>query len=467
MGAIVGRQRKQKLRGEQSFEGGVNTGVSLFAISDNETMDETGFDFDEYPAAAVRKGRTRYGSAGSGKVRLLAPFGTAHMVRAVGGVLSYNSSGTTWTQIATGLADADWSWTNFNDKLILTNGTDNVKVWDGNTLSDLNASDAPKGKFIASSLTRVYIAHDGDQISFSAFQDETDWTSPENSGTDQFYTPNGGEITALTFFRDQVTAFKRDAMAVYYGNNYYNQQLVTVSNDIGCVSAKTVVEVGEVLIWLGENNVYAYSGGLPQPIGDRIRGYLNRINRAAESRCTAFTDGLRYYLCLCLDNAQEPNLRLVYDTRYARWRVCAQNEQYTYGVRFKNVVYAGDANGQIWKPVDGDTDDGSPIPWSLTTGPKDEGWPEAEKTYLELHLQGEFRTGTTLKTWISTTDQGENFVEVPYDPTTAADYGQNRNVLIPLDTVPMTHKARFRLSGTGRVKIERMQRYFRVQRIQR
>lgn len=466
MGAIQGHQRKQKLRGEQSFEGGVNTGVSLFALADHETMDEIGFDFDEYPAAVVRKGRSKYGTAGTGKVRLLAPFGKTHLVRAVGTALSYNSSGTTWTPISGSYTDADWSWTNFNDKLILTNGADNVKVWNGSSLSDLSA-DAPKGKYITSSIQRVYIAHDGDQISFCGFQDETDWTSAENSGTDQFYTPNGGEITALTFYGDQVTAFKRDAMAVYYGNNYYNQQLVTVSTDIGCVSAKTICEVNKILIWLGENDVYAYTGGIPEPIGQRIRGYLNRINAAAIDRCTAFTDGLRYYLCLCLDAVQEPNLRLVYDTRYGRWRVCAEDEEYTYGVRFRNVVYAGDASGQIWKPLDGDTDDGNPIPWSLTTGPKDEGWPEAEKTYLELHLQGEFRTGTTLKTWVSPYDQGENFVEVAYDPTTAADYGQNRNVLIPLDTVPMTHKARFRLSGTGRVKIEQMQRYFRVQRIQR
>lgn len=467
MGAIVGRQRKQKLRGEQSFEGGVNSGVSLFALADNETMDEIGFDFDEYPAAVVRKGRTKHGSAGDGKVRLLAPFGNAHLVRAVGNELEYNSSGSTWTAIDDGFEDADWDWTNFNDKLILTNGTDDVKVWDGSTLSDLNSSDAPKGKYITSSIQRVYIAHDGDQISFSAFQDETDWTAAENSGTDQFYTPNGGEITALTFFRDQVTAFKRDAMAVYYGNNYFNQELVTVSNDIGCVSAKTVVEVGSVLFWLGQNDVYVYAGGEPQPVGERVRGYLRRINSAAVDRCTAFTDGIRYYLCLCLDNATEPNLRLVYDPRYGRWRVPAEDEEYTYAARLNNVTYAGDASGQVWKPLDGDTDDGSAIPWSLTTGPKDEGWPEAEKTYLELHLQGEFRGGTTLKTWISQRDQGENFTEVAYDPTTQADYGLNYNVIIPLDTVDMTRKSRFRLTGTGRVKIERMQRYFRVQRIQR
>jgi len=465
MGAYYREGSNRKQRGEQTFEGGVNNGVSLFALPDSDSSEELGFDFDDYPAATVRKGRTTFGSSGGAVTRLLAPFGNTHLVRAVGTALQYNSGSTTWTAIAGTYANADWDWTNFNGKLILTNGTDNVKQWNGSALSDLAAA-APKGKYIASSTSRVYIAH-GDEISFCAFQAETDWTSGENSGTDQFYTPNGGDVTAITFFRDQITAFKKDAMAVYYGNNYFNQELVVVSNDIGCVAAKTLEEVGDTLFWLGQNDVYAYAGGEPTPIGQRIRGYLNRINAAYVERCSAFTDGIRYYLNLVLDGATEPNLRLVYDPRYGRWRVCAEDEQYTYSVRLNNVTYAGDAAGQTWKPLDGDTDNGTAISWSITGKPFDEGMPEAEKTYMELHLQGEFPSGTTMKVAVSTVDQGEDFTELEYDPTAAADYGINRNVIIPLDEVSMAHKARFRISGTGRVKIERMQRYYRVQRVQR
>lgn len=466
MAAINGRTPKQKLRGEQTFEGGVNTGVSLFALRDNESSEEVGFDTDGYPALTVRKGRSKYGESGEAVTRLLASYGEKHLVRAVGDKLQYNSTGTTWADITSGLTDADWDWTNFNDKLILTNGTDNVKVWNGSTLSDLNASDAPKGKYITSSIQRVYIAHDGDQISFSAFQDETDWTSAENSGTDQFYTPDGGEITGLTFFRDQVTAFKRRAMAVYYGNNYFNQKLVLVSNDIGCISFKTIVEVGESLFWLGENDVYMYRGGAPVPVGQKIRGYLNRINRSQEAKCCAFTDGIKYYLCLVIDDATEPNLRLVFDPRYGIWRVPALNEKYRYACQFNNVVYAGDDSGQTWKPLDGTTDDGNAIQWFFITKPFDEGMPEAEKTYLELHLQGLFPSGTTLQVGVSTTDRGGSFEILNYDPLGNAAYTLNRNVIVPLDLVPMTHKARFRLSGVGPVEIERLQRYFRIQRVQ-
>lgn len=457
----------RKIRSECSFEGGVNSGVSLFAVQANETTEEVGFDTDSHPGVSVRKGRETHGSSGAAVTRLLANYGEVHLVRAVGTALQYNSTGTTWSGITGTFTNVDWDFTNFNDKLLLTNGTDNVKQWNGSALSDLNASDAPKGKYITSSIQRVYIAHDGDQISFCAFQDETDWTSSENSGTDQFYTPDGGAITGLTFFHDQVMAFKRRAFAVYYGNNYFNQKLVTVSNDIGCVSFKTIVEVGNLLIWLGENDVYAFNGGQPELIGQRIRGYLNRINRAQEAKCCAFTDGLRYYLCLPLDSSTEPNARLVFDPRYGVWRACASSESYRYGTRLNNVTYAGDSVGQTWKPLSGTSDNGSAVMWSLTTGPRDEGVPEAEKTYLELHLQGHFPTGTTLAVAVSTVDRGGSFLTIPYDPTTAADYGQNRNIIIPLDDVPMTHRARFRLSGSGPAEIEQMQLYYRVQRVQR
>lgn len=454
----------RKLRAESTFEGGVNTGLSLHALRDNESTDEIGFDTDGYPAATVRKGRTMYGASGSAVTRLLANFGNTHLVRAVGTKLQYDNGGVC-TDITGTYADADWDETNFNGKLLLTNGTDNVKQWVGSILSDLAAS-APKGKYITNDTLRVWIAK-GDVLYFSGFLNEADWSSAENSGSVQYYTPNGGDITALRRFYDRVTVFKKDAMAEVQGRNYFNFQLVEISNDIGCVSFKTLQEVGDTLYWLGQNDVYGYMGGKPFPIGERIRGFLNRINPAYLDRCCAFTDGIKYYLCLVIDAATEPNLRLVFDPRYNVWRIPAQNENYRYGAQLNNVTYAGDASGQTWKTLEGTSDNGAAIPWSITTKPFDEGAAEAEKSYAELHLQGMFPSGSTLSVAISTVDRGGTFTTIDYDPTTAADYAQNRNVIVPLDATPLTHKARFRLSGTGPVEIESMQRYFRVHRVQR
>jgi len=454
---------KVKYRKENSFSGGINQGVSPFAISESDSTEEYGWDFDEFPRRKTRKGLTNYGASGGAVTHLLTNYGNTHLVRAVGTKLQYDNSGT-WADLTTGLAAADWDAVNFRGKLILTNGTDNVKQYNGSAVSDLNSSDAPKGKYITASINRVYIA-DGSTIYFSANNDETDWTTAEDSGADDF-TVNGGDVTGLTYFRDQVTVFKKNAIGVYYGNNYFTQKLVTVSNDIGCVAYKTIKEVGDTLYFLGQNDVYAFQGGVPVPIGHGIRTYLDGINPAQIAKCNAYVRKDRYYLNLVTGGATEPNVRLVYDPRYGKWRVCALNEGIRYGAFLNNAAYIGDSSGQTYT-VEGNTNNGTAIPWSITTKPFDEGKAEAEKYYSEAHFQGLFASGTTVTLAVSTQDRSGSFEVIDFDPTSASNFTQNRNVIIPLDTVPLAFWARFRLSGTGPVELEQMQRYFRLAAVQK
>lgn len=458
---------QRKLRAENNFSGGLNNEQSAVFIADDETSDEYGFDFDNYPNLTVRKGKTTYGASGGAQTNLITHFKDTHLVRSVGNKLQWDNNGT-WTDIASGFADSDWTATNFEvsgaDALILTNGTDNVKYWNGSALNDLSPN-APKGKYITADPSRVFIAKD-DTLYWCAFQNPQDWTSAENSGFAQYYTNGGGNITALFTFKDLKILFKRNSMAALYGTNYFDFRIIEISNNIGCVSHKTVQEVNGRLIWLGEQDVYLFTNGNPIPIGGKIRGFLNRINPTQVSKACAFTDGLRYYLCLPIDNANEPNIRLVYDTRYGRWRVPAYNENFRYGVMFNGVMYVGDASGQTWKVNNGTTDNGSAIPWSVTSKAFDEGIGEAEKEYKELHLQGYFPPGFTMTVSISTDDQGSNFIALNYDPTSAAAVSQNKNVIVPLDTTPLTHWFRYKLEGTGPVSIYNVQRYFRVCRVQ-
>ncbi|MEC0265131.1 hypothetical protein [Paenibacillus anseongense] len=455
---------QQKIRQENNFSVGVNLGYSPFKISDNESTYEYGFDTDNYPTLTCAKGRVSYGSSGLGTTRLLTNYGETHMVRAVSTKLQYNNTGTNWQDIAGTFADTDWDSTNFNSKLLLTNGTDTVKVWNGLTLTDLSAN-APKGKYITNDTIRVWIAKD-DELHYSAFEAESDWTSGENSGSAQYYTPNGGDITAIRRFYDRITVFKKDAMAEVHGRNYFNFQLVEISNEIGCVSFKTLQEVGDTLFWLGENDVYMYQGAKPQPIGEKIRPYLASINTAYIDKCCAWTDGIRYYLHLVTGTATEPNIRLVFDPRYNVWRIPALNENYRYAVRFKNNTYVGDASGQTYVVNTGTTNNGLPVTWSITSKMYDEGYPEAEKTYLEFHMQGNLPVGTTVTLDVSVQDKGNTYINVPVSLGSSSETSNN-NVIIPLDIVPLTNWLKYRLTGTGYVEIDQLQRYYRIHRVQR
>ncbi|PWV90267.1 hypothetical protein DFQ01_14443 [Paenibacillus cellulosilyticus] len=463
MGAIYSGTTNRSNRAEQDFSGGLNNGLSTFDLKDNESAAEYGWDTERHPALTTRKGRSSYGAAGSGATRLMANFGNAYLVRAVGSTLQYDNAGT-WTNITGTWADADWDATNFNDLLLLVNGTQ-LKKWNGTSLLNISGSPPAGAKYITNDNVRVWMAV-GDVLYYSAFQDQDDWTSAENSGSVQYYTPNGGDITGLKEFYGDKWVWKKDSMAVIKGTNYYNYALVSVSNDIGCISSRTIVEVGDTIYWLGENDIYGHQGGKPFAIGERVRGHLNNLNRGALERCCAFTDGIRYYLCIATGEYDEPNVRLMYDPRFNIWREVAHDESYRYAGRINNQTYVGDANGQTYKINDGTDDNGAAIPWSIVTKVFDEGYAEAEKQYKELHLQGTFPVDTSLTVEYST-DQGLTWTTIAYNPAGGADIAQSRNMIIPLDTLPLTNFAQFRLSGVGPAEIQKMQRYFKVCRVQR
>lgn len=468
-------QRSLDRRSANNFTQGLDTEKSPFFIDENAFVDGYGFDLDEYPALKVRAGRSTYGTSGGAITRLLTNFGNTHLVRAVGTALQYNSSGTTWTAIAGTFTSTDWDATNFDvsgSALILTNGTDNVKYWNGTTLADLNAANAPKGKYIAADNRRVYISGrttDADVIHFCGFQDATDWTSLENSGSVQFYTDRGGPVTALKAFQGQIWAFKKDAFCLIFhtGDARFTHRLVEGSNDIGCASYKTLVEVGELLFWLGDTDVYVGSGGTAQAVGRPIKRFIDSINFASITNACAFTDNERYYLMIPTGANTQPDTCLVYDIRFRKWYPYSITiGEQRFGAQLNNIAYCGDEDGQTFKMNDGTTDAGAAIPWRVQSKPYDDGMKEAEKELWEMHLQGLFPTGTTLTVEVAPDEIGSTWVTISYDPSTASSATQNKNLIVPLDTVPLVNFYSYRLSGTGPATIQEVQRYSRIQPVQ-
>lgn len=455
---------KGNIRGVNNFSGCANTGTDAFFIDDNEYVSGFGWDFDKYPLLATRKGRTAFGAAGGGITRLLTNFGNAHLVRAVGTSLQYYN-GSAWTPITGTFTDTDWAATNFDvdgPALILTNGTDSVKKWNGTTLSNLSA-DAPKGKYIASDNRRVYIAVK-DEVHFCAFQDALDWTSELNSGIVEYWTANGGDITSLHSFEGQIWAFKKDGYCLIFhtGDANATHRLVEQSNDIGCDSDKTVQEVGPYLLWKGPNDVYLGAGGAASPIGQPIRKYLDSVNKAYADKNFAWTDGKRYYLCLVTSSNTEPDVELVYDTQVKKWHVRSLTlGGLRYGAILNNVPYAGDVNGQTFQLNSGTTDNGTPIAYQVTSKPYDEKYKEALKEYYEMHLQAYLQGYLTVK--VSTTDRAEDFITL--DTMDANSVAQSSNIIVPMDSVPLTNWLRHRLEGTGYVELQQVQRHARLQNV--
>lgn len=460
-------------RAIHDFAGGYSSAFPSFDLNDDQYIEGYGWNTDKWPALSVRKGYSHYGASGGDKTNLLTNYGNVQLIRAVGTKLQRDNGGT-WTDISTGFANEEWDAANFDINgpvVIMTNGTDAVRYWNGSALNSI--SSAPKGKYIASDNRRVYIANVADEesqdvVHYCAFQDASDWSTELNSGAVQYYTARGGPITALYSFEGRIWAFKKDAFALIFhtGDARATHRLVEVSNDIGCIEHKTLAECGPRLFWLGYDDVYMGAGGNAIGVGEPIRKFLNDINNSHYSECFGFSDGLRYYLGIPTGNRTKANIILVFDPRRKGdpWNVYANISDMRYAVYLNNELFAGGESGQTYKLNDGTTDAGSAIPYRVVTRDFDEGIPEAEKEYYELHLQVDISTGTTM-TIEASVDQGGTYIPIG-DPITSKTTSQNVNVIIPLDTVPLGNWIRFRISGTGQFTLYRLQRYFRVQPVQ-
>lgn len=458
-------------RGVNNFKDCVDTQNNAFFISENAYAGGYGWDTDKYPVLATRKGRTAHGTTGGAVTRLLANYGNTHLLRAVGTSLQYNSTGTTWTGITGTYSNEDWSFTNFDVSgaaLIILNHTNGGYYWKGSTLTAI--TQMPKGRYVASDNRRVYVAgKDGelDVIYYSAFQNALDFTTPENSGAVEYYTSNGGGITGLYAFEGQIYAFKKDAFCQIFhtGDANITHRLVEVSNDIGCLSFKTIAEVGPYLMWLGYKDVFICSGGTAMSVGEPIKAILQTINESAISEACAWTDDYRYYLCIPTGSNTTCDTELVYDSRYRKWHIRNTNlGGMRYGALLNNIPYGGWNDGMTYRLNNGTTDNGTAIPYRVDTRPYDEGVGEAEKEYYEMHIQGYIGSGATMDIKISTVDRGDSFTLL--DSLSADTSTQNNNIIVPMDTVPLTNWMRYRLEGTGYVEINQVQRYSRVQPVQ-
>ena len=102
----------------------------------------------------------------------------------------------------------------------------------------------------------------------------TDYPTPEDS--DFLRVPPGGDndpaFTGWGKNGNRLLLFTRDAFYKWDGSN-----LVTISDEIGCVSHETIKNIGTWTFWLHETGIWAYSVLSGQPPKLVSRGYENYI----------------------------------------------------------------------------------------------------------------------------------------------------------------------------------------------
>lgn len=89
------------------------------------------------------------------------------------------------------------------------------------------------------------------------------WISTTQSDVDA-----SGEFTGITVYGGQVIGFKRNFMHMIY-NNKNPFRIVDIAK-VGAISQAAICEVNQALFFVAEDGVYAFTGGTPARISDKL-----------------------------------------------------------------------------------------------------------------------------------------------------------------------------------------------------
>lgn len=374
--------------------------ITELAVGENRrpetsVSESINFDFQTIGPARTRQGITQLGQTLTGNILGLHQLNdtvnsgaTNTQLMAVNGTVVYYLSGNTWTSKRTGLTTGSKArFADFLNQTFMVNGVDATAMWTGavgaSFVTTGNASGAPIGKFIETFSGRLWIAGNPtypDNLYWStvptiATTQSVTWSTDPNTGT-QFapISPNDGEsITALKRFQNKLIVFKQNRMYKVYNISSSDSDPCYV---IGTHSQESVVETKQGLYFHHSSGFYQYNVyGLLEEISLPILDIVRAIPASYYESVAGWVDPLdNDHLNWSIGTVTYGGV--TYPNMVVRYRMSTQvwthrsypvsflcSGRYYDGTTLYNVV--GSTNGKIYKYNLGNTDDGTPISYSL------------------------------------------------------------------------------------------------------
>lgn len=181
---------------------------------------------------------------------------------------------------------------------------------------------------------------DGTTIYASKLGDIFNWNVFDGLETDSYAVTAGsaGNFTACISYLGYPVFFKEDNIYKVYGDTPSKFQVMgsaTLGAAQGCASSLAVA--GEVLFYLSNTGIVAYSGGIPRSAGDAL-GVGPLQNAVAGS------DGLNYYASIQRGGAWR---LYVYDTQRGAWYIEDETHA-THFARQDGNLYFLNTAGEVW-----------------------------------------------------------------------------------------------------------------------
>lgn len=147
------------------------------------------------------------------------------------------------------------------------------------------------------------------------------------------------------FAEDNLLVFNRNSIHLVRGiSGAISDTTVTaITSEIGCVARRSILQVGNQVLFLSDNGVYAAAfgdlynlRGAGVPLSEPIAGTIARINRDYAGNAVAAYFNNRYYLAVPLDASTTNNALLIYNFLNQGWE--SVDEVYQGGWTIDNLI---------------------------------------------------------------------------------------------------------------------------------
>lgn len=194
----------------------------------------------------------------------------------------------------------------------------------------------------------IYCCKLGDPKNWYNYETEADNAWAATVGSD-------GDFTACTKYSSYMLFFKENTVHILRGDKPSNfslteKELPGVRK--GC--SRSVVNINDVLYYVGTDGVYSYNGAIPQKVSAAI---TQEITDAVGGKYEG-----KYYLSCKLDGVQT---MLVYDTKYGIWDV-EDDTEFKYTAISGNSLYYIGGDNKLYESIYGGRSE--EIEWFLESG---------------------------------------------------------------------------------------------------
>lgn len=438
--------------------------VDDFRLPENSVNESINLHFDQMGAVKLRPGVTLLGDqiASGTDILGLHQFldegtGTNDQLLAVNGTKVYYNNAGTWTETRTGLTSGKKArFTNFIDRVLMVNGTDVPFGWNGNpndAWSNTNLGGAPLGHFIENFRSRVWILgtdSNPSRIEYSTVESSVGvitWDSNE-----QFIDISDGE---------DITGAKRSprALLVFKPSHFYRIYGINETDPdpqitVGTYSHESIITHKDGIYFHDWNNAafHKYQGSSPVEISKPIQPYLEGVTLANRNDVAGWKDSDHAYWSvgdITLNDVTFTNVVFRYTISTEVWTIYSYPQQFLIGAMYDDGTtrepVVGDADGNVLTFNNGNTDNGTPITFSMVT---------------RWHDLSGVRSYTDTITRLAALSRNGQGVKVSYQ----IDFSDNEKQWIPInkrgsviekvpshvfDTEITGHRVRFRISGTS------------------